>query len=154
MKKTIVIRTEEKEIELTLCATLQAMQIYRTEFGSDLIKDLRTVDAALHPNPFADAVKRAGINPGAMSEEELRNKILANLDYSMIEIEDTEPIPDEETQTKTLQIIWAMAKAVDPQLTAFEEWANSLDMQPIRSLAECVQSLWQKANKTTVELKN
>ena len=152
MKKTIVIKTEEKETELTLCATLLAMQIYRTEFGSDLVKDLNAVYAALHPDPFADAIKRAGIKPGALSEEEMRDKILANLDYSMIRLD--EPIPEEETQTKTLQIIWAMAKAADSQLTAFGEWVNSLDMQPIRSLAECVQSLWQKANQTTVELKN
>lgn len=152
MKKTIVISNEEKEIELTLCATLQAMQIYRTEFGSDLVKDLNAVHAVLHPDPFADAIKKAGINPGSLTPEEMRDKILENLDYSMIQ--DDDPIPDEETQIKTLQIIWAMAKAADPDLTAFTEWVGGLDLQPIRSLAECVQELWQKANKTTVKLKN
>ena len=152
MKKTIVISTEDKEIELTLCATLQSMQIYRAEFGSDLIKDLNAVHTVLYPDPFGDAIKKAGINPGELTTEEMRDKILENLDYSLIQDED--PIPDEETQTKTLQIIWAMAKAADPELTAFTEWVGGLDLQPIRSLAECVQELWQKANKTTVRLKN
>ena len=47
-----------------------------------------------------------------------------------------------------------MAKAADPDLTVFTEWVDGLDLQPIRSLAERVQGIWQAANKTTVKLKN
>ena len=152
MKRTIVIRTEEKEIEITLKATIKAMQIYRTEFGSDLSKDLTAVHDALNPDPFLDAMKRANLVPGMESPEEMQQKILGNLDYSMIRDEDS--VPDEETQLKTLQIVWAMAKAADPQLAPFGEWIDGLETQPIRSLTESVMKIWQDAGKTTVELKN
>ena len=152
MKRTIVINTEDELIEIPVKATLKAMQIYRTEFGSDLSKDLTAVYNALNPDPYLDAMKRAGIIPGELTREEMQQKILENLDYSMIRIEDS--IPDEETQSKILQIVWAMAKAADPEITAFSEWLDSLDMQPIRSLAEVVQKIWLEAGKTTIELKN
>lgn len=152
MKRTIVINTEDEPIEIPVKATLKAMQIYRTEFGSDLSKDLTAVYNALNPDPYLDAMKRAGIIPGELTHEEMQQKILENLDYSMIRIED--PIPDEETQSKILQIVWAMAKAADPELRPFNEWIDSLDDQPIRSLAEVVQKIWQEAGKTTIELKN
>lgn len=152
MKRTIVIKAEEKDIEIEVKANIKAMQIYRTEFGSDLSKDLTAVYVALYPDPYIDAMERAGLKPGELSGEELQQKILDNLDYSLIRMEDQ--IPDEETQTKALQIVWAMAKAADPELAAFSEWIDGLDMQPIRSLMDCIQKIWQQANKTTVELKN
>lgn len=152
MKRTIVINTEDKPIEIPVKATIKAMQIYRTEFGSDLSKDLSAVFDALDPDPFTDAMKRANLIPGTLTPEEMQQKILENLDYSMIHIED--PIPAEETQIKVLQIVWAMARAADPELAAFSEWIDSLDMQPIRSLAESVKKIWKEAEKTTIELKN
>ena len=152
MKRTIIIHNEEKDIEIPVKATIKAMQIYRTEFGSDLSKDLSAVFDALNPDPFTDAMKRANLIPGMQTTEEMQQKILENLDYSMIHMED--PIPDEETQIKVLQIVWAMAKAADPELAAFSEWIDSLDMQPIRSLAESVRKIWTEAGKTTIELKN
>ena len=152
MKRTIIIHNEEKDIEIPVKATIKAMQIYRTEFGSDLSKDLSAVFDALNPDPFTDAMKRANLIPGMQTTEEMQQKILENLDYSMIHMED--PIPDEETQIKVLQIVWAMAKAADPELAAFSEWIDSLDMQPIRSLAESVRNIWKEAGKTTIELKN
>lgn len=152
MKRTIIIHNEEKDIEIPVKATIKAMQIYRTEFGSDLSKDLSAVFDALNPDPFTDAMKRANLIPGMQTTEEMQQKILENLDYSMIHMED--PIPDEETQIKVLQIVWAMAKAANPELAAFSEWIDSLDMQPIRSLAESVRNIWKEAGKTTIELKN
>ena len=152
MERTLVIHTEEKEIEIPVKATIRAMQIYRTEFGSDLSRDLTAVYNALNPDPFADAMKRAAITPGELTTEELQQKLLENLDYSAIQLED--PIPDEETQTKALQIVWAMAKAADDRLVPFAEWVDTLDIQPIRSLTGNVQKIWREANSTTVELKN
>lgn len=152
MKRTIVINTEDKPIEIPVKATIKAMQIYRAEFGSDLSKDLSAVFDTLYPDPFTDAMKRANLIPGMQTQEEMQQKILENLDYSMIHTED--PIPDEETQSKVLQIVWAMAKAADPELRPFTEWIDSLDMQPIRSLADSVQKIWKEAGKTTIELKN
>lgn len=152
MERTLVIHTEEKEIEIPVKATIKAMQIYRTEFSSDLSRDLTAVYNTLNPDPFADAMKRAAITPGELTTEELQQKLLANLDYSAIQLED--PIPDEETQTKALQIVWAMAKAANDRLVPFAEWVDALDIQPIRSLTENVQKIWREANSTTVELKN
>lgn len=152
MERTLVIHTEEKEIEIPVKATIKAMQIYRTEFSSDLSRDLTAVYNALNPDPFADAMKRAAITPGELTTEELQQKLLSNLDYSAIQLED--PIPDEETQTKALQIVWAMAKAANDRLAPFAEWVDTLDIQPIRSLTGNVQKIWREANSTTVELKN
>lgn len=152
MRRRIVINTDGKEIEIPVKATLKAMQIYRTEFGSDLSKDLNTVYQALNPDPFLDAMERAKIAPGGMSPEEMQQRILDNLDYSLIQAD--EPIPDEETQMKTLQIVWAMASAADKGLPPFEKWSEDLDMQPIRTLVSCLLEIWREANKTTVELKN
>ena len=152
MKKTIVIKNENGEIEIPLKATIKAMQLYRTEFGSDLSRDLAAVYDTLHPDPYLDAMKRAGIVPGELTHEEMQQKILENLDYSMIRVED--PIPDEETQIKTLRITWAMAKAADPDCPDCEKWIDTLDTLPIRSLAECIQGIWREANSTTVIIKN
>lgn len=152
MKRKINIKTDEGEIEIEVKATLKAMQIYRAEFGSDLSKDLAAVNAALNPDPFLDAMKRAGISPADASGEELTQKILENLDYSAIR--EDEEIPDLETQTKALQIVWAMAKAADPEFTAFGNWTDNLDFQPVRSITDCVLEIWKAAGKATVELKN
>lgn len=152
MEKTIVIKSDGKETEIRLKATMEALQIHRTEFGEDLIHALREAEKNLHPDPFADAMIRANINPTGMSTEELQNKIFENIDFSNMMTEDD--IPDEEAHTKVMQIVWAMAKAADPGITAFKIWIRRFDALPVRAIADRVQEIWQEANRTTVELKN
>lgn len=152
MRRKIIIKGEDQDVEIPIKATLKTMQLYRTQFGSDLSKDLSAVYDTLNPDPWIDAMKRAGIKPGEMSQEEMSQKILENLDYSTIREED--PIPDEETQTKALQILWAMAKTANKALPEFGEWSEDLEEQPIRSIVKCIQEIWQEANKTTIEIKN
>lgn len=152
MERTIVIHTEEKEIEIPVKPSIAALTLYRSEFNSDLIRDLNKAYQSMHPNPFTDAMKRANIQPGSMSRDELANALLENLDYSLLDEEDA--LPDGETQITAMRIVWAMAKAANKGLKQFDEWCGSFDMLPIRSLIDRCNEIWATANKVTVDLKN
>lgn len=152
MERTIVIHTQEKDIEITVKPSIAALALYRSEFNADLIRDLNKAYQSLHPDPFVDAMKRADIRPGQMNQEDMAKALLDNVDYTMLNGEDM--LPDGETQIKAMQIVWTMAKAANKDLEPFEEWCSSFDMLPIRSLVDRCNEIWTAANRTTVDLKN
>lgn len=152
MEKTIVIHTNEKDIEIPVKASIAALLTYRAEFNSDLIKDLNEASNKLHPDPFMDAMKRANVNPGQLSQEELAEAIMKNVDLTALNAQDN--LPDGETQMKVLQIVWAMAKAADKTIEKFDQWCDHFDILPIRNLADRCSEIWAAANAVTVELKN
>lgn len=152
MERTLVIHTDGKEIEIPVKASMGALQTYRAQFAADLIKDLNEVHGKLHPDPFMDAIKRAGIKPGQLDQEEITSAILANVDYSQLSDEKT--LPDGETQLKTLQIVWAMAKSAAGSTKRFDLWCDDFELLPIRELADSCYEVWAEAGTGTVELKN
>lgn len=152
MKRIIVIHTDDKDIEIPVKASMAALGIYRAEFSSDLIKDLNAVYQALHPDPFADAMKKIDYRPGEMDDEALKNALLSNVDYR--QLSDSETLPDGELLTKALQIVWAMAKAADKGLKSFGVWCESFDLLPVKGIVERCNEIWTAANRCTVELKN
>lgn len=152
MKRIIVIHTDDKDIEIPVKASMAALGIYRAEFSSDLIKDLNAVYQALHPDPFADAMKKIDYKPDEMDNEALTNAILSNLDYQ--KLNESETLPDGELLTKALQIVWAMAKAADKGFKSFSTWCESFDLLPVKGMVERCNEIWTAANRCTVELKN
>ena len=152
MKKTIVIREDEKDIEIPVKANMAALAIYREEFTGDLIKDLNTVYQELHPDPFAAAMKKINYNPDEMDQDKLAALLMANVDYQ--QLSEQERLPDETAVTKTLQILWSMAKAADKRIENFDDWSEEFDMIPVKGLIERCNEIWTAANMTTVELKN
>lgn len=152
MKRTIIIHTDEKEHEIPVKASMAALAIYRQEFSGDLIKDLNEVYQALHPDPFADALKKIDYRPGEMDDEALKNALLSNVDYR--QLSESETLPDGELLTKALQVVWAMAKAADKGLESFGAWCESFDLLPVKGIVERCNEIWTAANRCTVELKN
>ena len=152
MERTIVIHMEEKEIEIPVKPSMASLALYRSEFNSDLIRDLNKAYQSLHPDPFTDAMKRANIRPGQMSQEDMAKVLLENVDYTLLNGENM--LPDGETQINAMRIVWAMAKAANKELASFDEWIGSFDMLPIRELVDRCNEIWTTANRVTVDLKN
>ena len=152
MKKTIIIRAEENDIEIPVKANMAALALYRAEFTGDLIKDLSEVYTELHPDPFAAAMQKINYDPDEMDQDELAALLMKNVDYQ--HLSGLDQLPDESAVIKTLQILWAMAKAADRHLESFGEWSESFDLLPVKGLIERCNEIWTAANMTTVELKN
>ena len=152
MEKTIVVHANDKEIEIPVAASMAALALYRAEFTADLIRDLNEIYQDLHTDPFVEAMKRAKIDPQKMSQEEMAEKIMQNIDYTQLNSQ--EMLPDYETQIRALRIIWAMAKTADKRLIGFDDWCSSFDQLPIRNLVDLIYKIWNEANTITVELKN
>ena len=154
MGRTLVIHTEGKDIEIQVIASMKALEKYRQEFSGDLIRDLNEVHGKLHPDAFMDAVKKSGVKPDQLSQEELASAIMENLDYSMLSDEIDPPLPDGEMLIKALQCVYAMAKAADGSLKKFDLWCDDFGMLPIRELVDSCHEIWAAACTGTVELKN
>ena len=152
MEKTIVIHMDEKDIEIPVKASMATLALYWETFNADLIRDLNESHRKLHPDPFAEAIKKVNVNPGQMTQEELTEAILKNVDYT--KLNDTNQLPDGDTQMKVLQIFWAMAKTADNAVEKFDKWCDRFEMLPIPGIVDCCHELWTAANTITVELKN
>lgn len=152
MEKTLVIQTDDKEIEITVKASMSALQLYRAEFNADLIRDLNEIYNKLHPDPFADAIKKLNINPEKTSQEELANLILSNVDYSVYDNENA--ILDGDAQIKAYQIIWTMAKAAGNGTKRFDLWCNDFEFLPVNAIIDRCYEIWKTANTGIVQLKN
>ena len=148
MEKTIIVNGTEIPVK----ASMGALQLYRAQFNSDLIQDLNEIHDKLHPDPFMDAIKKAGINPGQLDQDEITKAILQNVDYSVFNNEDA--LPDADTQIKTLQIVWVMAKTAGNGVKRFDLWCDDFGFLPIRDMADRCYEIWQEANTGTVEIKN
>ena len=152
MERTIVIENGDENIEIPVKASMGSLSLYRATFNEDLIRDLNEIYRKLHPDPFMDAMQRAKLNPNQMDQEALASAILENVDYSTLD--DESVLPDGGIQMKALQIVWAMAKTADDSLGKFEKWCDRFEFLPIRGMVDCCHEIWQKANATTVKIKN
>lgn len=140
---------------ISVKATIRSQRIYRAEFGADLNKDLSDIYAKLHPDPFADAMKKVTIQQDQISSEEIMQQVLDNVDLTKIDgINENQLVGADETED-IMRVLWAMAKAADPNLASFESWAEDLEiMIPAKDLSAQLLQIWKDANKTTIELKN
>lgn len=152
MRRTIVIKYDEKTTEIAVKATIKAMEIYRAEFSGDLAKDLAAANAELNPDPIADAMRRVKMSSAEVTPENIEQKVLDNLDISAFSAADI--IPGEVTQRKVMQIFWAMARAADPQACGFEDWLDGFEALPVKQIAEKLHQIWMAASDITVEIKN
>ena len=156
MERTFIVHTEEKDTEIRVKASNFTLRLYRAEFNADLIKDLTEIHDKLHPDLFIEAIKKAGIDPSEVSQDELVNIVIKNMDYSQLNADGTERpvLPDADTQIRIMQIIWTMARTADKNIKSFEDWCDEFDLLPMADLADQCYEMWNRASSGTVELKN
>ena len=154
MERTVVIQSGEKEIELTLKATMSTLRQYRAEFNADLIKDLNEAWKAMNQDPFMDALQRSGIQPVGMTQEEIVKAVMENIDVTALSSNVPELI-DGMIQMKAMQCVWAMVRSADKETPKFEKWCDSFeDLLPLKEIVNTIYEMWNTANGATVELKN
>ena len=148
---TLKMKIEDQDIALDVNLANRAGRIYRQQYGRDLITDMSELYKKLHKSPFAD-IDMSGIDRNSVTEQELFERLMSNVDLSdylsktVLSFEDTETAG---------QIIWAFAKNRNNDIPNYEDWIDNFDfVLPVEDIITALFDAWGKSARPTIEIKN